>query len=107
MAEVQAKKVVKTYHSNLPSFSFAWQEEGKKLATIRFINGLFSTDDADKQDHIEGSDGFGKFISLVPAPLSPKEAAVQKATALRATAVAANAAAKDAEAEAAQFDAAP
>ena len=101
MAESPAapKKVSKTYLSKLLSFSCAWTDENNKKATIQFFRGSYTTDDADRQAHIEGLDGFGKFITLAPVAPSPKEAAAIKAKSLRAVADEAAAAAESAEKE--------
>ena len=66
MSEVPAvdPKVAKTYLCKMPSFSFAWSNDAGKKETIIFVNGRFSTDDADKQAHIEGSEFFGRSIEI-------------------------------------------
>ena len=105
MPEAPAK-VSKTYLSKIGSLSFAWTDENNKKATIQFLNGKFTTDDAGKQAHVEGSDGFGKYITLAPVPPTPREILVKDAADLGAAADKAKADAKAAADALAAFDAA-
>lgn len=74
MTEPAKKHPAKTYSSKLLSFSCAWtDDETKKKSTIHFVNGIFTTDDKAKQEHIEGLDGFGRFITIAPEAPSPRE----------------------------------
>lgn len=95
-------KVSKTYLSKITSFQVAWTDDvTNKKATILFVNGIYTTDDSAKQDHLEGLDGFGKFITIAP---SPKDLALSKAIVLRTIAVKADADAKAAEDALAAFN---
>ena len=85
----------KTYISMQPTFTANFYDDDGKRKIVRFANGKFTTSDKDLQDHVEGLDGFGKFISVGPNAPSPLEL---KASALRAEADLADQAADDAEA---------
>lgn len=75
---------VKTYISTQLTFTANfYPDDGGKPKRVHFVNGKFSTDDAELQAHIEGLDGFGKYITVGPNAPTPLEI---KASQLRAEA---------------------